>query len=95
MEITNDIIDRLAELAKLRFEQDEKESLKGDLQKILKFVEQLNELDTEGVEPLIHMSDELNRLRTDEVKGMLAQEKALDNAPLKDSDYFKVPKVID
>lgn len=95
MEITNDIIDRLAELAKLRFEQDEKEALKGDLQKILKFVEQLNELDTDGVEPLIHMSEELNRLRADEVKGMLSQEKALGNAPLKDSDYFKVPKVID
>ena len=68
--------------------------MKGDLEKILSFVDKLNEIDTKGVEPLIYMSDEVNVLRADEITEETSQEDALKNAPQKDSDYFKVPTVL-
>ena len=61
---------------------------------MIAFVEKLNELDTTGVEPMLHMSDETNVLREDEVKGSITREDALKNAPLHDEQFFKVPKVI-
>lgn len=92
MDITNEMVDKLADLAKLEFTADEKEKLIGDLTKITGFVEKLNELDTTNVEPLIFMSDEVNVLRADEVHQPITKEEALRNAPAKDSDYFRVPK---
>ena len=92
MDISNEMVDKLAELAKLEFTADEKEKLKGDLSKITAFVEKLNELDTTSVEPLIFMTDEVNVLRADEVHHPITKEEALRNAPAKDSDYFRVPK---
>jgi aspartyl-tRNA(Asn)/glutamyl-tRNA(Gln) amidotransferase subunit C len=92
MDISNEMVDKLADLAKLEFTADEKEKLKGDLSKITAFVEKLNELDTTSVEPLIFMTDEVNVLRADEVHHPITKEEALRNAPAKDSDYFRVPK---
>lgn len=92
MDITNEMVDKLADLAKLDFTAEEKERLIGDLTKITGFVEKLNELDTSNVEPLIFMSDEVNVLRADEVHQPITKEEALRNAPAKDSDYFRVPK---
>lgn len=92
MDITNEMVDKLADLAKLEFTTEEKERLIGDLTKITGFVEKLNELDTNNVEPLIFMSDEVNVLRADEVHQPITKEEALRNAPAKDSDYFRVPK---
>ncbi|GAB3828656.1 hypothetical protein GCM10028895_42460 [Pontibacter rugosus] len=66
-----------------------------DLNKILNWVDQLRELDTENIEPLIHMSEEVNVLREDEVRNTVSHEEALLNAPKKDSDYFRVPKVME
>ncbi len=94
MKIDNELVDKLAELSKLEFEPADKEKIKTDLQKILDLVEKLEEVDVSGVEPLIYMTDEKNVLRKDEVKGMVSKADALLNAPQKDSDYFKVPKVI-
>jgi len=94
MEINNKLIDQVAVLAKLEFENEAKDEMREDLQRIVSFVEKLSELDTEGVEPLIYMTDEVNRLREDEAKITVTQAEALSNAPKKDSDYFKVPKVI-
>ncbi len=94
MEVNDALIEKLANLAKLKFENAEKEEIKRDLQKMIEFVEKLNELDLEGVEPLLHMSDEVNVLREDEVKGSISREDALKNAPLHDEQFFKVPKVI-
>ena len=54
----------------------------------------INEVNTDGVEPLIHMNNEINVLREDIVKETITQEQALKNAPQKDSDYFKIPKVL-
>jgi aspartyl-tRNA(Asn)/glutamyl-tRNA(Gln) amidotransferase subunit C len=95
MKITEETVDRIAELSKLEFNAAEKQVLVGDMNKILTFMEKLNEMDTEGVEPLIYMTDEINALRKDEVKHDVTHEEALKNAPKKDSDYFRVPKVLE
>ncbi len=94
MKVTNELIDQLAHLARLEFSSTEKEELKTDLERMISFVEKLNEVDTEGVEPLLHMSDEINVLREDVVKGSVSREEALKNAPVKDDHFFLVPTVI-
>ncbi len=95
MDINNEMIDKLSDLAKLEFTSEEKENLKGDLTKIIGFVEKLQEIDTEHVAPLIFMSDEVNVLRADVAIQTITKEEALRNAPLKDSDYFRVPKFLE
>lgn len=95
MTIDNKMIDHLAHLSRLEFEKEAKDEIIRDLNNILSFVEKLNELDTENVEPLIYMTDEYNVMREDEVVISLTQQEALKNAPKKDSDYFKVPKVLE
>jgi aspartyl-tRNA(Asn)/glutamyl-tRNA(Gln) amidotransferase subunit C len=95
MDISNELIDKLADLSKLEFNGEDKEKIKADLVQITAFFEELNKVDTEGVEPLIFMSDAVNVLREDEVKTELSHEDALKNAPAKDSDYFRVPKFIE
>lgn len=95
MDISNEMIDKLADLAKLEFSATEKEELKGNLSKITGFFEKLNELDTDHIEPLVFMTDEVNVLRADEIQKPITKEEALQNAPAKDSDYFRVPKFIE
>lgn len=94
MEVNDALIDKLANLARLQFDEVEKAGIKNDLQRMIQFVEKLNELDTTGVLPLLHMSDNINVLREDEVRGSISREEALKNAPLHDGQFFKVPKVI-
>ncbi|PWT98059.1 MAG: Asp-tRNA(Asn)/Glu-tRNA(Gln) amidotransferase GatCAB subunit C [Bacteroidetes bacterium] len=94
MIITDEIVEKVAHLAKLEFNKEEKESIKQDLQKMISFVEKLNELDTTNVVPQIHMSEEVNVLREDEIKGSVSRAEALKNAPSADENFFKVPKVI-
>ena len=94
MEVNDALIDKLANLARLQIDDSEKESFKHDLQRMIQFVEKLNELDTTGVAPQLHMSDNINVLRDDEVKGSIEKETGLKNAPLHDDEFFKVPKVI-
>lgn len=94
MKVDKQLVERVAELAKLQFNEEEKESIRGDLEKILEFVDKLNEVDTEGVEPLVYITEEKNVLRPDVVKHEISREEALKNAPQKDSDYIKVPKVL-
>ena len=94
MEVNDALVDKLAHLARLKFDAAEKEDIKKDLQKMIAFIDKLNELDLSGVEPLLHMSDEINVLREDEVKGSISREEALKNAPMHDEKFFKVPKVI-
>jgi aspartyl-tRNA(Asn)/glutamyl-tRNA(Gln) amidotransferase subunit C len=67
----------------------------SDLNRILNWVDQLREIDTEAVEPLIHMSAELNVMRDDIAVNTVLHNEALKNAPKKDSDYFRVPKVLE
>ena len=94
MEITNKLIQDIAALAKLEFDEQSAKQMKADLEKIIGFVDKLNEIDTEGIEPLIYLSGEVNVLREDEVKAVISQVEVLKNAPEKDSDYFKVPTVL-
>lgn len=94
MKVDDALTDKLAQLARLRFEGDEKQQIKADLQRMLSFVEKLSELNTEGVEPLIYMTDEESRLRTDDTGVEITKEDALKNAPSRDTDYFKVPRVL-
>ena len=94
MEVNDALVDKLANLARLKFDASEKEAIKNDLQKMIQFVEKLNELDTTGVEPLLHMSGNVNVLRADEVKGSITREAGLQNAAVHDEYFFKVPKVI-
>ena len=94
MEVNDELVDKLANLARLNFEPAEKAEIKRDLQKMISFIEKLNELDTTGVEPLLFMTDEVNVLREDEVKGSITREEGLLNAPVKDEQFFKVPKMI-
>ena len=94
MEINDSMVDKLANLARLSFDEAEKQEIKADLQRMIAFVEKLDELDLDGVEPLLHMSGEVNVLREDEIKGSVSREQALKNAPLHDEQFFKVPKVI-
>lgn len=92
--MTDALIEKLAHLSRLQFNEKEKEEIKKDLQQMIGFVEKINELDLDGVEPLLHMSGEVNAFREDEVKGSITREEALKNAPEHDGQFFKVPKVI-
>ena len=94
MEVTDAIVEKLAHLSRLEFNTADKEAIKNDLQRMVSFVEKLDELDLEGTEPLLHMSSTINILREDEVKGSVPREEALRNAPEHDDKFFKVPKVI-
>jgi aspartyl-tRNA(Asn)/glutamyl-tRNA(Gln) amidotransferase subunit C len=94
MNIDKALVERLAELSKLEFNEEEKTRMISDLQKIMNLIDKLNEVDVEGVEPLKYMNDEEIQWREDEIKGMITKAEALLNAPQKDSDYFKVPKVL-
>lgn len=94
MEVNEALVDKLAHLSRLEFSNTEKAEIGQDLQRMIAFVEKLNELDLEGVKPLLHLSEEVNVLRDDEVKGSVTRDLALKNAPFTDGVYFKVPKVI-
>ena len=87
-------VEEIAKLARLRFSDEELDSFTGKFAEILKFVEQLNEVDTSGVEAIhVHHRDE-NVISKDEVVKGFSKEEVLLNAPDKDEDYFLVPKVI-
>lgn len=94
MKITNQTVENLAKLSKLSFEGEAKEQMRIDLENILEMCEKLKEVDTEGVEPLIYMTNSHTVLREDIVMQEITHEEALKNAPKKDSDFFRVPKVI-
>lgn len=95
MVIDEKTVDKLADLAKLEFDEASRKDIVKDLNRIVSFVEKLNEIDTSSVELLIYLSDSTNVMRNDEVKQVISQAEALKNAPKKDSDYIKAPKVID
>ena len=94
MKIDKKLISDLAKLAKLNFDEKSSKAMENDLKKIIGFVNKLSEIDTDNVDPLIYLSDEINVLRKDNATSNLSQQEALKNAPKKDSDYILVPKVI-
>ena len=94
MKIDKKLISDLAKLAKLNFNEKSSKAMQNDLKKIIGFVNKLSEIDTDNVDPLIYLSEEINVLRKDNATSNLSQQEALKNAPKKDSDYILVPKVI-
>ena len=95
MTIDKDIVDKVAHLARLELTPDETEGMIKDMNRILGFMDKLNELDTSGIQPLVYMTNEVNGLREDVVKQEITHEEALLNAPKQDGEYFLVAKVID
>lgn len=94
MNVDTKTIGKIAHLARLEFDDKSLEAFSTDFNKILSWIDKLNEVNTDNVEPLIHMSHELNVLREDEDKVTISHDEALKNAPKKDSDYFRVPKFL-
>jgi len=93
--VTNELVDKIAHLARLEFENEAKEEIKNDMQRMLAFVEKLNEINTDNVAPLVYMNSETNKLRNDIAKQTITHAQALQNAPKHDTDYFRVPKVVE
>lgn len=94
MEVNHELIDKLSLLARLEIKPEEKDKLQSDMKELIGFIEKLQELDTTGIEPLMHLTEEINVLRADEVKGSATRKEALENAALKNDAFFMVPKVI-
>ncbi|MEM7108262.1 MAG: Asp-tRNA(Asn)/Glu-tRNA(Gln) amidotransferase subunit GatC [Bacteroidota bacterium] len=95
MKIDKEHLHKIAHLARLEFDDSTAEAMIEDMNKIISWVQKLDQVNTDGVEPLTTMSHEINVLREDEVKTHLNHERALKNAPEKDGNFFKVPKVIE
>lgn len=94
MEVNDELVNKLAKLSRLSFSDEEKESLKSDLQNMIGFVDKLKEVDTGNVEPLLHITPQQNIYREDKAINRISSEEALRNAPMHDEQFFKVPKVI-
>jgi aspartyl-tRNA(Asn)/glutamyl-tRNA(Gln) amidotransferase subunit C len=94
MKIDLDTIEKVAHLARLEVKDEDKQGLLDDMNNILTFMDKLNEINTDNVEPLVYMNDEVNVLREDEVKQTISRADALQNAPKQDGKYFHVAKVI-
>ncbi len=95
MKIDKALISRLEHLARLELSAEERETIMSDLNEILGMVEKLQELDTDDVDPLIYINEDVNVWREDQVSGQVDREVALSNAPASDGTFFQVPKVID
>lgn len=94
MKLDSSTTKKLADLAKLEFNNEELDEIQRDLEQMIGFVEKLNEIDTANVEPLTHVSEGRLPLREDEVKGSIDIATALKNAPASKDRFFTVPKVI-
>lgn len=96
MEITETLFDSLAHLARLQFSDSEKTTIRADLQKMVSFVEKLNEVDTTNVKPTVIMTAGIvQHTRADEVQQLQTTAQVLQNAPLTHNNYIMVPKVIE
>ena len=94
MSVSRKDVEHIAELARLKFNKEELENFTNQLNEILTYVEKLNELDTENVEPLSHPVENNNVFRDDIVKPSIQKNEALKNSPENDENFFRVPKVI-
>lgn len=94
MAIEIETIKKVAHLARLELTQEEESQLSVDIEQILDWINQLDEVDTAGIEPVIHMHQNVNSFREDTAVNDLSRQEALVNAPQKEGEYFKVVKVI-
>ena len=91
--ITVKDVEHVAKLARLNLTEEEKEKFTSQLGDVLKYVEQMNEVDTSDVEPMSHAIDFVNVMREDEVKYEQTKEELMKNAPDAEDGFFKVPKI--
>ncbi|MGQ9858888.1 MAG: Asp-tRNA(Asn)/Glu-tRNA(Gln) amidotransferase subunit GatC [Thermodesulfobacteriota bacterium] len=95
MSITRQQVEHVADLARLRFEEDELERMTAQLAAILAYMEQLREVDTTGVQPTTHAMELFNVFREDQIRPSMGQQEALANAPKRSGESFQVPRVIE
>lgn len=95
MKIDHDALHKIAHLARLEIRPEEEKDMLQNLEKVLTWMEQLNEVDTDHVAPLLHMSEEINVFREDLAKQTISREQGLLNAPSHNEAFFRVPKVIE
>jgi aspartyl-tRNA(Asn)/glutamyl-tRNA(Gln) amidotransferase subunit C len=95
MKLNREEVQRVALLARLRLAPEEEEHLTGQLEKILQYMEKLNQLDTATVEPFAHAVESTNAFREDTVTNRPDPESLLANAPAREETFFKVPKIIE
>ena len=91
--ITIKDVEHVAKLARLALSQEEKEKFAPQLNSILEYVNELNEIDTTGVEPMAHSIKISNIMREDEVKQDFSREEMMKNAPEEEDGFFRVPKI--
>lgn len=91
--ITVKDVEHVAKLARLELTEEEKEKFTSQLGDVLKYVEQMNEVDTSNVEPMAHAIDFVNVMREDQVKYEQTKEELMNNAPDAEDGFFKVPKI--
>ena len=95
MKVTREIIEHVADLARLNLNESEIEKLTCEMERIISYVDKLNELDTTGVKPMEHVIPIKNVLREDRTEKSCDREKLLSNAPAHEDGCFKVPKVVE
>ncbi|MBI3218066.1 MAG: Asp-tRNA(Asn)/Glu-tRNA(Gln) amidotransferase subunit GatC [Bacteroidetes bacterium] len=95
MKLDAETLAKIAHLSRLEIDDKETDKMLRDMSNMLTFVEKLNEVNTDGVEPLTTMSHEINALREDVVAQYLSHQEVLQNAPKKDAEFFRVPKVLE
>ena len=93
MKIDQETLHKIAHLARLEIKPEEEPEMLKKLEGVLNWMEQLNEIDTENVQPLTHMTQELNAFREDKPKILITRDEGLANAPKQDGKYFRVSKV--
>ena len=94
MKLSQQEVEYVADLARLQVSESEKEQLSHQLSSILTYMEELSQVDTEGVSPMASVVSQANVLREDEIRKSLPQEKAVGNAPAAKDGLFQVPKII-
>ncbi|MEK7338710.1 MAG: Asp-tRNA(Asn)/Glu-tRNA(Gln) amidotransferase subunit GatC [candidate division NC10 bacterium] len=95
MKITLQEVEHVARLARLALSEEEKEQMRSQLDRILGYIEKLNQLDTTSVEPTSHVIPMTNVFRDDALVPSLPREEALGNAPNRQEGFFQVPRIIE
>ncbi len=95
MKISQQEIEKIAHLARLEIQPDKMQDLKESINRVIDWMDALNEVDTSNVEPLVHITEALNQIREDEAKVTLDRSRALELGPDTNETFFKVPQVIE